>query len=101
MHSSRCAPFLRNPHKLGTEPVSLRKSALLLVLFLASLLAFLSLSILCFAQVPRIRAAKPTGQDNFQQHYDAARTFQISGDEAHAAAEYRAFLVGALRTSAK
>jgi tetratricopeptide (TPR) repeat protein len=101
MHSSRCASFLRNPHKLGTEPVSPRRSAFLLVFFLASLLAFLSPSIPCFAQVPRTRAAKPTGQDNFQQHYDAARTFQISGDEVHAAAEYRAFLVGALRTSAK
>jgi tetratricopeptide (TPR) repeat protein len=101
MLSSRCASFLRNPHKLGTEPVSPRRPAFLLVFFLASLLAFLSLSILCFSQVPRTRAAKPTGQDNFQQHYDAARTFQISGDEVHAAAEYRAFLVGALRTSAK
>jgi tetratricopeptide (TPR) repeat protein len=95
MHSSRRASFLRNPHKLGTEPVSPPRSAFLVFLFLA-------LSILCFAQtVPRTRAAKPTGQDNFQQHYDAARTFQISGDEVHAAAEYRAFLVGALRTSAK
>jgi tetratricopeptide (TPR) repeat protein len=101
MHSSRCASFLRNPHKLGTEPVSLRRPALLLVFFLASLLVFLSLSILCVAQVARTRAAKPTSQDNFQQHYDAARTFQISGDEGRAAAEYRAFLVGALRTSAK
>ncbi len=97
MHSSRCASFLRNPRKLGTEPVSLRRSAFLLVFFLASL----SVSILCFAQIPRTRAAKPTSQDNFRQHYDAARTFQISGDEVRAAAEYRAFLVGALRTSAK
>jgi tetratricopeptide (TPR) repeat protein len=81
--------------------VSRRKSAFLLVLFLASLLAFLSLPVLGFAQVPRSRAAKPTSQDNFQQHYEAARTFQISGDEVHAAEEYKAFLVGALRTSAK
>jgi tetratricopeptide (TPR) repeat protein len=86
---------------LGAEPVSLRRPALLLVFFLASLLVFLSLSIPGFAQVPRTRAAKPAGQDNFQQHYDAARTFQISGDEVHAAAEYKAFLIGALRTSAK
>jgi tetratricopeptide (TPR) repeat protein len=90
---------------MGTGSVSPRRPAFLLVFFLASLLAsllvFLSLSIFCIAQVPRARASKPTGQDNFQQHYDAARTFQISGDEVHAAAEYRAFLVGALRTSAK
>jgi len=86
---------------MGTVPVSRRKSASLFIFFLACLLAFLSPSIPCIAQVPRTRAAKPTGQDNFQQHYDAARTFQISGDEARAAAEYRAFLVGALRTSAK
>jgi tetratricopeptide (TPR) repeat protein len=101
MHSSRCASFLRNPHKLGTKPVSPRRSVFLLVFFPASLFVLLSLSIPCLAQVPRTPAAKSTGQDNFQQHYDAARTFQISGDDVHAAAEYRAFLVGALRTSAK
>jgi len=31
------------------------------------------------------------------QHYDAARTFQISGDQEHAAAEYKTFLADALR----
>src|SRR5258708_39239411 len=97
MHSTRCASFRRNPRKLGTEPVSLRRSAFLLVFFLASL----SVSILCFAQIPRTRAAKPTSQDNFRQHYDAARTFQISVDEVRAAAAYRAFLVRALRTTSK
>lgn len=35
--------------------------------------------------------------DNFQQHYDAARTFQLSGDQEHAAAEYKIFLATALR----
>ncbi|MBI3474366.1 MAG: tetratricopeptide repeat protein [Acidobacteria bacterium] len=45
--------------------------------------------------------AKPKPQDNFQQHFTAARTFQLSGDQDHAAAEYAAFLAGALRSSAK
>ena len=44
---------------------------------------------------------KTNSPNNFQQHYDAARTFQLSGDQDHAAAEYRAFLVEALRISAK
>src|SRR5437763_12744396 len=35
-----------------------------------------------------------------QQHYDAARTFQLSGDQEHAAAEYKAFVSGALDTCA-
>jgi tetratricopeptide (TPR) repeat protein len=36
-----------------------------------------------------------------QQHYDAARTFQLGGDQDRAAAEYSTFLVEALRISAK
>jgi tetratricopeptide (TPR) repeat protein len=44
---------------------------------------------------------KPQPQDAFQRHYDSARTFQLSGDQEHAAAEYGAFLAGALRSSAK
>ncbi len=36
-----------------------------------------------------------------QQHYEAARTFQLSGDQDRAAAEYSTFLVEALRISAK
>lgn len=45
--------------------------------------------------------AKPPAQDNFQQHYDAARTYQVSGDQERSAAEYGLFLAGALRSSAK
>ena len=74
-----------------------------IVLFLASL---------GLAQAPHPKAVprkapattpkpKPSPADNFQQHYDAARTFQISGDQDHAAAEYVLFLSGALRSSAK
>jgi tetratricopeptide (TPR) repeat protein len=46
-------------------------------------------------------SAKPEGtksiRDRLQQHYDAARTFQISGDQEQATAEYKAFLGEALR----
>jgi tetratricopeptide (TPR) repeat protein len=49
----------------------------------------------------RSQNAKPQPQDSFQQHYDAARTFQLSGDQQRAAAEYSVFLAGALRSSAK
>lgn len=45
--------------------------------------------------------APPTTQDDFQQHYDAARTFQVSGDQERSATEYGLFLAGALRSSAK
>jgi tetratricopeptide (TPR) repeat protein len=49
--------------------------------------------------------AKPSSQkastlDDFQRHYDAARTFQVSGDQEHAASEYVAFLAGALGSTA-
>ena len=36
-------------------------------------------------------------REGLQQHYDAARTFQISGEQEQAAAEYKAFLAEALR----
>ena len=35
--------------------------------------------------------------ENPLQHYDAARTFQLAGDQEKAAAEYKAFLASALR----
>ena len=43
---------------------------------------------------------KPEPPDTLQQHYDAARTFGISGDQEHAAIEYKAFLAEALRRTA-
>jgi tetratricopeptide (TPR) repeat protein len=46
---------------------------------------------------PRAPAAEP---DQLEQHYDAARTFAIGGDQEHAAAEYKAFLAEALRRTA-
>ena len=38
-----------------------------------------------------------SARETLQQHYDAARTFQISGQSAQAATEYKAFLAEALR----
>jgi tetratricopeptide (TPR) repeat protein len=67
-----------------------------------ALLSFLLVSGLCFAQVPtRKQAAKPAAKDNMQQHYDAARTFQLGGNQDRAAAEYSTFLIEALRINAK
>jgi tetratricopeptide (TPR) repeat protein len=66
------------------------------------LLAILVASAFSSGQAPnRAQASKPAAQDNMQQHYDAARTFQISGDQDRAATEYNNFLVEALRVSAK
>src|SRR5919198_5399576 len=41
--------------------------------------------------------APVSGLERLSQHYDAARTFQLSGDLEHATTEYRAFLREALR----
>ena len=99
MLPNSCVSLSRYTLQLGSEPSRLRRSFLLFVL--------LPLSAPCLAQIvphtppTKTQVAKPVAQDAFQQHYDAARTFQLSGDQDRAAAEYRAFLVGALRTSAK
>jgi tetratricopeptide (TPR) repeat protein len=42
-------------------------------------------------------SAKQAKPDSLQQHFDAARTFEIGGDQERAAAEYKAFLGEALR----
>ncbi|MGH9517715.1 MAG: tetratricopeptide repeat protein [Terriglobales bacterium] len=47
-----------------------------------------------------VQAGKPASE-NFEQHYDAARTFQLSRDQDRAVAEYEKFLIEALRVSAK
>src|SRR5215831_13704669 len=58
-------------------------------------------SLACSAQASPKAATKPQKKSNeqevLQQHYDAARTFQLSGDTDHAGAEYTAFLAGTLR----
>jgi tetratricopeptide (TPR) repeat protein len=60
--------------------------------------------LLLLGALPTIAAqvkAKPNSTKSvgepLQQHYDAARTFQISGDQQQAATEYKAFLAEALR----
>jgi tetratricopeptide (TPR) repeat protein len=40
--------------------------------------------------------AEEPSKENLQRHYDAARTFQISGDQDSATTEYKTFLVYAL-----
>jgi tetratricopeptide (TPR) repeat protein len=53
------------------------------------------------AQTAKPKPAAPSAvPDQLQQHYDAARTFTIGGDQAHAAIEYKAFLAEALRRTA-
>jgi len=49
---------------------------------------------------PQSPKVAPAPEDRLQQHYDAARTFQLGGDQEHAAAEYKAFLAEAIRRSA-
>jgi tetratricopeptide (TPR) repeat protein len=60
------------------------------------LICFLSITA-AFANQTATKRASTKPQESFQQHYDAARTFQLSGDQEHAATEYKAFLADALR----
>jgi tetratricopeptide (TPR) repeat protein len=46
---------------------------------------------------PKSEATKKSIRESLRQHYDAARTFQISGQPEQAAAEYKTFLAEALR----
>ena len=57
--------------------------------------------LLAAAQTPKLKPTAPAAEpDQLEQHYDAARTFAIGGDQEHAAAEYKAFLAEALRRTA-
>jgi tetratricopeptide (TPR) repeat protein len=47
------------------------------------------------------QVSKSNPEQKLQQHYDAARTFQISGDNQHASAEYSTFLSLALQQCAR
>lgn len=59
--------------------------------------------VLIFLLVPVSLRAQPGPKGSkspaelLQQHYDAARTFQISGDQQQAAVEYKAFLAESIR----
>src|SRR5689334_13140281 len=61
---------------------------------LALLLCFLASCNNAQSQKAQTKVANPL------QHYDAARTFQLAGDQEKAAVEYKAFLCGALHGAA-
>jgi len=101
--------MLSHDSKSSLRPSSQKSSLLpLLLLTLTSVAVAQNTPRPAPAHKPSARptAARPqnapqAAQENFQQHYDAARTFQVSGDQERAAAEYGLFLSGALRSSAK
>jgi tetratricopeptide (TPR) repeat protein len=95
MPAKGCAWFLRALLQAEAKTHFCLRSLLPLVLCL--LCAKLSLS----QTPPSNSPKKPSEQDILQQHYDAARTFQLSGDQDQAASEYRTFLAGALRSTAR
>jgi tetratricopeptide (TPR) repeat protein len=73
-----------------------------------NLLFNLALAVFFFAVNPtfaqtssRTAPKKPSELEALQQHYDAARTFQLGGDQDRAGSEYRTFLAGALRSTAR
>jgi tetratricopeptide (TPR) repeat protein len=75
-------------------------TASLIVTLLASALAGQTATPTHKSTKPQAPKPKPSPQEVLQQHYDAARTFQLGGDSEHAASEYSAFLVGALNEEA-
>ncbi len=50
--------------------------------------------------LPRPAQKTAAALDTMQQHYDAARTYGLTGDQEQASAEYKAFLAEALRRTA-
>src|SRR5258706_6132291 len=65
--------------------------------FLKSTLTSLAVAILVVnTAAGQAKHAKEAYTDSLQRHYDAARTFQISGDQENAASEYKTFLAYAL-----
>ncbi len=53
------------------------------------------------AQSSKAEISKSNPEQQLQQHYDAARTYQISGENQHASAEYETFLSLALQQCAR
>src|SRR5690349_214736 len=62
---------------------------------------FLAALAIVFLVSPSVFASKFNPEQELQQHYDAARTYQISGDNQHASTEYETFLSLALQQCAK
>jgi tetratricopeptide (TPR) repeat protein len=91
-------PSRSSSHLLGSRNCASQRLNLLLFLF-----ACLSTDLCSIAQTPKSLVNQPTSQqqeDALQKHFDAARTFQISGDQEHAVSEYKVFLAEALRRAA-
>lgn len=103
-----------SPSRLSTSPTPSGRWSSPLHLFLCLWVGLELLAPQCLGQTnkaasasttPRKRpSSAPAGQkeppDTLQQHYDAARTFGLSGDQEHAFVEYKAFLGEALRRMA-
>jgi tetratricopeptide (TPR) repeat protein len=89
--SSSLASLSKTPH----SPFRLDR-----VLALATLFAFFLSAAAAQSAKPKPAAPKEAPPDRLQQHYDAARTFAVGGDQEHAAIEYKAFLAEALRRTA-
>ena len=71
------------------------------VLALAALFLLFLSPLAAQSSKPKPSVSKETQQpDLLQQHYDAARTFAVGGDQEHAAFEYKTFLAEALRRTA-
>jgi tetratricopeptide (TPR) repeat protein len=65
--------------------------------FLKSTLTSLAVAVLVVnTAAGQAKPAKEAYRESLQRHYDAARTFQISGEQEKAASEYKTFLAYAL-----
>jgi tetratricopeptide (TPR) repeat protein len=75
-------------------------SALLILVYSASAQTAVPRSTTPHKSSPRPSTQQPGAPDTLQQHYDAARTYGLTGDQERASAEYKAFLSEALRRTA-
>lgn len=89
--SSPTAPFLPCPKYFATRSARARgwDARVFPILFLPLLITLSSLP-------SNAQNTGPQTEDRLQQHYEAANRFLQSGDQEHAAAEYKAFLAQAL-----
>src|SRR5437868_9525007 len=89
---------------MGLLRRSSRRSALILTRVLGKgpysasiLLIPLLVAFAVSEQNPTKQEGAKLSHDSLQEHYDAARTFQLSGDQEQAASQYKLFLADALR----